>query len=71
MSLIKHKVVKVGIISFADFKKRSIAIAKGEYRPKNNEPKIWFNSIKSLANVLSEENQELLKLIMKTHPTSI
>lgn len=66
-----HKVVKVGIMLLDDFKKRTIAIAKGEYKPKKNEPKIWFNSIKSLANVLSEENQELLKLIVETHPKSI
>ena len=71
MSAIKHRVVKVGIMSLDKFKKRTIAIAKGEYKPKKNEPKIWFNSIKSLANVLSEENQELLKLIVETHPKSI
>ena len=67
----KHKVIKVGIMPLPDFKKRTIAIAKGKYKPKKNEPKIWFNSIKSLAHVLSEENQELLKLIVEIHPTSI
>lgn len=71
MSHIQHKVAKVGIMSLEDFKKRTIAIAKGEYKPKKGEPKIWFNSIKSLANVLSEENQELLKIIVETHPQSI
>ena len=71
MSHMKHKVAKVGIMSLDAFKKRTIAIAKGEYKPKKDEPKIWFNSIKSLANVLSEENQELLKLIVETHPQSI
>lgn len=71
MSITIHKVVKIGIMPLDAFKKRTIAIAKGEYKPKKNEPKIWFNSIKSLANVLSEENQELLKLIVETHPTSI
>ena len=34
-------------------------------------PKIWFNSIKSLANILSEENQRLLRLIADTQPQSI
>ena len=42
-----------------------------KYKPKKNEPKIWFNSIKSLANVLSKENQELLQRIIETHPKSI
>lgn len=39
----------VGIMSKADYIKRIIAIAKGEYKPKTNEPKVWFESIKSLA----------------------
>ena len=71
MTNIKHRIVKVGIMSLDQFKLRTIAIAKGEYKPKKDEPKIWFRSIKSLANVLSEENQHLLKLIVLTHPKSI
>lgn len=71
MSIVKNKVAKIGIMSLEDFKKRTIAIAKGEYTPKKDEPKIWFNSIKSLANILSEENQQLLRLIIETHPQSI
>jgi predicted transcriptional regulator len=71
MSTIKSKVIQIGILPFEDFKKRTIAIAKGEYKPKKDAPKIWFNSIKSLAHVLSEENQELLKLIVEIHPKSI
>lgn len=53
------------------YKKRTIAIAKGEYKPQRDEPKIWFRSLKSLAHVLSEDNQELLKLILETQPKSI
>lgn len=71
MSIIKQKVVKVGIMTLEKFKKRTLAIAKGEYKPKKDEPKIWFRSMKSLAHVLSEENQELLKLIADMHPKSI
>lgn len=67
----KYKTIKVGIMPLEEFKKRTIAIAKGEYKPKKTEPKIWFNSIKSLANILSEENQRLLKLIADIHPQSI
>ena len=71
MSIIKHKVVKVGVMPLEEFKKRTIAIAKGRYKPIKNEPKIWFRSMKSLAHVLSEENQELLKLIIEIQPKSI
>lgn len=67
----KYKVVRVGIMPLEAFKKRTIAIAKGEYKPKADEPKIWFPSMKSLAHVLSEDNQELLKLIADKHPNSI
>lgn len=66
-----HRIVKVGIMPLDQFKKRTIAIAKGEYKPHKNEPKIWFPSMKSLANVLSEENQKLLKFILETQPKSI
>jgi len=66
-----HKAAVVGVISLEDFKKRSIAIAKGEYKPQKNEPKIWFNSIKSLAHVLSEENRHLLKIIIEKKPKSV
>ena len=71
MTAAKSKIVKIGIMSLEDFKKRTIAIAKGEYKPKKDEPKIWFRSMKSVAHVLSEENQDLLKLIVDTQPKSI
>ena len=64
-------VMNVGIISRESYKKRTIAIAKGVYKPKLNEPKVWFESIKSLSQVLSNENQELLKLIIKYKPKSL
>lgn len=67
----KHKIIKIGIMPLDEFKKRTIAIAKGQLKPKKDEPKIWFRSMKSLAHVLSEENQELLKLIVETRPQSI
>lgn len=62
---------RIGIMTLEQYKQRTIAIAKGEYRPQKNEPKIWFTSMKSLANVLSEENQRLLKLIIENEPKSV
>jgi predicted transcriptional regulator len=50
---------------------RMLAIARGEYRPKPGEPKVWFTSMKSLAEVLSDENRALLKVITETKPESI
>ena len=56
---------------YDQFKKYTMAIARGQYKPKKTEPKIWFESIKSLAQVLSHENQQLLQLIINQEPDSI
>tara|TARA_R110002110_G_scaffold183010_2_gene389606 strand:+ start:1063 stop:1470 length:408 start_codon:yes stop_codon:yes gene_type:complete len=65
------KVLKVGIISREDYRRRTIAIAKGSYTPRKDEPKIWFESIKSLSQILSNENQKLLRTIVEHNPRSI
>lgn len=62
---------RIGIMPLEQYKQRTIAIAKGIYKPKKDEPKIWFTSIKSLAHVLSEDNQLLLKLIIENEPKSV
>ncbi len=67
----KQKVLNIGIISYQDYKKRSLAIARGEYRPKSDEPKIWFESLQSMAQVLSNENKLLLKTILERKPESL
>jgi predicted transcriptional regulator len=64
-------VLKIGIASLEEYKKRTLAIAKGEYTPKRDEPKIWFESLQSMAQVLSNENQELLRIILKQKPDSL
>lgn len=65
------KVMKIGIISRDDYAKRTIAIAKGKYKPRKDEPKIWFESLKSMSQVLSRENQDLLKMIIEHRPGSL
>lgn len=65
------KKATIGVMSLEDYKKRTIAIAKGEYKLGKDEPKIWFSSMKSMAHVLSEENQHLLKLIIEQKPQSV
>jgi predicted transcriptional regulator len=52
-----RKTLKIGIMSLEDYKKRTIAIAGGRNRPAVDEPKIWFESIRSVAQVLSPENR--------------
>ena len=66
-----ESVVKIGIMSREDYKHRTIAIAKGEYIPRSDEPKIWFESLQSMAQILNSENQKLLQLILENHPQSL
>lgn len=63
--------LKVGISCYEDMKARTMAIARGEYKPKRGEPKIWFTSMGSFARVLSDQNRALLELIAETQPDSI
>lgn len=67
----KMKAIVIGIMPQADVRKRMLAIAKGTYKPKAGEPKIWFTSMRSLAEVLSDENRALLKVIQEAKPSSI
>jgi predicted transcriptional regulator len=67
----KMKTMRVGIMPKELYIKRTISIAKGEYIPKQDEPKVWFESIKSMAQILSNENQDLLKVILKNNPQSL
>ena len=66
-----RKMMKIGIMSKENYKQRTIAIARGEYRPQQNDPKVWFESMESLGQVLSGQNQKLLKLINDRHPASL
>ena len=63
--------MKVGIISREDYVKRTIAIAKGKYKPRKGEPSIWFESLNSMSQVLSSDNQNLLKVIIEHKPRSL
>lgn len=67
----KKKEVICGIMSRKDFMERTIAIAKGKYKPKRSEPKVWFESLQTMAQVLNNENQRLLCTIIKEKPDSI
>ena len=67
----KMKTIRVGIMSKEQYKQRTIEIAKGLYKPKKDEPKIWFESVKSMAQILSNENQKLLQAILNNNPQSL
>lgn len=66
-----RKTLYVGISSHEALKARTLAIARGEYKPKKGEPKVWFTSIESFSKILSQRNQELLRLIAQERPKSL
>jgi predicted transcriptional regulator len=57
---------RVGVMSKGELRERVLAIARGDYKPKAGDPKIWFTSMKSAASVLSDENLTLLRMIAAT-----
>lgn len=67
----KMKKLQIGVMSRDKFQSRAMEIASGRYKPKKNEPKIWFSSMKSLSEVLNENNMQLLKIIDEQKPQSI
>ena len=63
--------LKIGIASYEKIKARTLAIARGKYKPGRSEPKIWFTSMESFARVLSDRNRSLLNLIVEARPESM
>lgn len=64
-------VLRVGIAPYEDLKEYTLAIARGELKPRADAPKVWFTSIGSFARVLSERNRALLELIAARQPKSL
>jgi predicted transcriptional regulator len=65
------KTLRIGIASYEEMKARTMAIAQGKLKPRDDEPKLWFTSIESISRVLSDKNRTLLNLINEQQPKSI
>jgi len=65
------KKIVIGVMPQKQIRERALAIARGDYKPKPGEPKVWFTSMKSVAEVLSDSNRALLKVIRETEPQSV
>ena len=63
--------IVIGIMSQDKIRKRILDIARGDYKPKKNEPKVWFPSMKSVAEVLSDRNRALLNMIAEMQPETL
>lgn len=65
------KDIAIGIMTKNEYRSRTLAIAKGEHVPGKDEPRIWFESLQSMAQVLSQDNQDLLRVILEKKPASL
>ena len=65
------KKLKVGISNLEQYRKRTMAIARGAYKAAAGNAKVWFTSIESFARILSDKNRALLALIAETEPDSM
>lgn len=64
-------ILRVGIASAQEMKNRTLAIARGDIKPRPSDPKVWFTSPESFARILSNRNRALLDVIATTHPESL
>lgn len=65
------KQMAIGVASRQAIRARALSIARGDHQPRPNEPKIWFTSMRSLAEVLSVDNRALLRVIREQKPMSL
>lgn len=64
-------VLKIGIADYEEMKARTLRIARGEEKPAPGDPKVWFTSTESFAQILSAGNRELLRVINEQAPGSL
>ena len=64
-------VIRIGILPQSQIRDRALAIARGEFSPRPDDPKVWFTSMRSLAEVLSDDNRALLRVIRESNPESV
>lgn len=65
------KKLNIGIASYEEMKQWTLDVASGRTQPAPDAPKLWFPSLKAAANLFTEENRQLLKIINEQHPNSI
>lgn len=67
----KTVVIRIGIASEAELRQRTIDMAAGRRKRERGEPRVWFTSLRSASEVLSEKNRELLRIIAEENPESL
>ena len=63
--------IHIGVATREAIRKRTIDIAAGRVKPAPGDPKIWVTSPKVVAQILSEENLDLIHAIKRLNPKSV
>ncbi len=65
------RVVKIGIMPKEKMREYTLKIARGEIKPAPDAPKIFFHSLRALAEALNDNSQALIEAINLHHPESV
>jgi predicted transcriptional regulator len=65
----KQHIMKIGIVTQEQQRRRVLDIAAGRRASKRGEPKVWF-PLKTAAEVL-DRNRDLIRIICEEHPQSV
>lgn len=66
----KQHILKIGIATAEQQRKRVLDIAGGRRTAMRGEPKVWFPSLKTAAEVL-DRNRDLIRIIYEEQPQSV
>mgnify|MGYP003592495192 CR=1 FL=1 len=70
MMVNQHPVLKIGIAAPEVQRQRVLDIAAGRRKRAEGEPRVWFPSLKTAAEVL-DRNRELIRVICDESPGSV
>ena len=66
-----ERTLRIGIAPLDVVRQRTIDIAAGRRHRTPGEPTVWFTSLVSLAQVLSEPNRALLEIVRTERPATL
>lgn len=67
----RRYVMEIGIATEEELRQRTLDIAAGRRHRRRGDPRIWFTSLRGAAEVLSEKNRELLRILAQDKPESV
>ena len=59
----EYRVLKIGIMPRKEFEKYTLEIAQGKRKRSPNDPKVWFESVRSLAQMTGRRSNNLSRTL--------